>query len=117
MSYDADLYLPTGEISDTLLATMAKAGAEDGRPMVVFVFADCDPAGYQMAVSIGHKLRALKEAFSLALRSKFTPRPSRSSRSRAWTSFDAAEGNREARRRLARDATASSRPRSTHSPP
>ena len=58
---DADLYLPTGEITDTLLATMAKTGAEDGRPMIVFVIADCDPAGYQMAVSIGHKLRALKE--------------------------------------------------------
>jgi hypothetical protein len=61
--FGADLYLPSGEISDTMLHTMAKTGAEDGRPMVVLVFADCDPAGYQMAVSIGHKLRALKEAF------------------------------------------------------
>jgi hypothetical protein len=60
--YGADLYLPSGEISDTLLHTMAKTGAADGREMVVMVFADCDPAGYQMAVSIGHKLRALREA-------------------------------------------------------
>jgi hypothetical protein len=59
----ADLYLPAGEISDTLLHRMARNGAEDGRPMVVFIFADCDPAGYQMAVSIGHKLRALRESF------------------------------------------------------
>jgi hypothetical protein len=67
-SYSADLYLPAGEISDTLLATMAKTGAEDGREMVVFVFADCDPAGYQMAVSIGHKLRALKESLYPSLK-------------------------------------------------
>ena len=31
------------------------------RPMIVFVFADCDPAGYQMAVSISQKLRAFSE--------------------------------------------------------
>jgi len=29
--------------------------------------ADCDPAGYQMAVSIGHKLRALKEVMDCIL--------------------------------------------------
>ena len=68
--YDADLYLPSGEISDTLLARMARSGAIDGREMVVLVLADCDPAGYQMAVSIGHKLRALRESLyaSLAFR-------------------------------------------------
>jgi hypothetical protein len=60
--YGADLYLPSGEISNTLLAQMAATGADDGREMIVAVFADCDPAGYQMAVSIGHKLRALKES-------------------------------------------------------
>ena len=37
--YDADLYLPSGEISDTLLYQMAKVGAEDGRPMVLLVLA------------------------------------------------------------------------------
>ena len=67
-SLDADLYLPSGEISDTLLAMMARTGAEDGREMVVLVMADCDPAGYQMAVSIGHKLRAFREAFHPSLR-------------------------------------------------
>ena len=65
--YDTDLYLPSGEISDTLLAKIARTGAEDGRPMAVLVFADCDPSGYQMAVSIGHKLRALKEALHPSL--------------------------------------------------
>jgi hypothetical protein len=59
--FEADLYLPSGEISDSMLAKMARIGSGDGREMVVLVFADCDPAGYQMAVSIAHKLRALKE--------------------------------------------------------
>jgi hypothetical protein len=40
---------------------MAKTGDADGREMVVFVIADCDPAGYQMTASIAHKLRALRE--------------------------------------------------------
>lgn len=31
-SYKADLYLPTGEISDTLIYRMAQIGAADGRP-------------------------------------------------------------------------------------
>jgi hypothetical protein len=57
----ADLYLPTGEISDTLLYRIAKDAAADGRPMVMFTLADCDPAGYQMAVSIGRKLQAFRD--------------------------------------------------------
>jgi hypothetical protein len=59
--YNASVYLPAGEISDTLLHTMARSGAEDGRPMVVFVLADFDPAGHQMAVSIGRKLQAFRD--------------------------------------------------------
>ena len=58
--YKADLYLPAGEISDTLLHTMAKTGAGDGRPMIVFTISDCDPAGWQMPVSIGRKLQAFQ---------------------------------------------------------
>jgi hypothetical protein len=57
---NADLYLPAGEISDSFLHTMAKTGAEDGRPMVVLTFADCDPAGWQMSISIGRKLQAFR---------------------------------------------------------
>jgi hypothetical protein len=41
---------------------MAINGVRDGRPMVVLVFADADPAGYQMATSIGHKLRAFRDS-------------------------------------------------------
>jgi hypothetical protein len=58
--YKADLYLPTGEISDTLLYQTARIGAEDGRPMVVLTFSDADPAGWQMPVSIARKLQAFK---------------------------------------------------------
>lgn len=60
VAYDADLYLPTGEISDTLLHQMARIGADDGRPMVVLTFSDCDPSGWQMPISIGRKLQAFK---------------------------------------------------------
>lgn len=57
-AYQADLYLPHGEISDTLLATMADSSVRDGRSMVVLCFSDCDPAGWQMPVSIARKLQA-----------------------------------------------------------
>ncbi|MBN1631744.1 MAG: hypothetical protein JW990_18470 [Thermoleophilia bacterium] len=57
--HHADLYLPTGEISDTLLHQMARIGANDGRPLVVLCFSDCDPAGWQMPISIARKLQAL----------------------------------------------------------
>jgi hypothetical protein len=56
----ADLYLPSGELSDTYLYLIAKEGAEDGRPVIVFAISDCDPAGWQMPISIGRKLQALK---------------------------------------------------------
>jgi hypothetical protein len=56
----ADLYLPAGEISDTMLHTMAQTGAQDGRPIVVLCFSDCDPSGWQMPISIGRKLQAFK---------------------------------------------------------
>jgi hypothetical protein len=58
--FKADLYLPTGEISDTLIYQMAKVGAEDGRPMVVLYFADADPAGWQMGISVARKLQAFQ---------------------------------------------------------
>lgn len=58
--YGADMYVGAGEISDTLMHTMAKEGAEDGRPLAVFTFSDCDPAGWQMPISIGRKLQAMQ---------------------------------------------------------
>jgi hypothetical protein len=59
-SYDTDLFLPTGEISDTQIYLLAQAAALDGRPLVVLYFADCDPAGWQMGISVGRKLQACK---------------------------------------------------------
>ena len=59
-TYRADLYLPTGEPSDTMLHQMARVGAEDGRPMRVLYFSDCDPAGWQMPLSVSRKLQGLQ---------------------------------------------------------
>ena len=59
--YDADLYLPAGEISDTILHHMASRTAAEERPLVVFYFADCDPSGWQMGISVARKLQALSE--------------------------------------------------------
>lgn len=58
--HDADLYLPTGCMSDTLIHQMARVGAEDGRPIVVLYFADCDPSGWNMPIEVGRKLQAFQ---------------------------------------------------------
>ena len=55
----ADLYLETGEQSLTHVYHIAKRAYQDGRDLVVACVTDCDPAGYQMAVSIARKLQAL----------------------------------------------------------
>jgi hypothetical protein len=60
--FGADLYLTGGQISDTLMHRMAKDADDDGRPLVVFTFSDCDPAGYwDMPTAIGRKLQALRD--------------------------------------------------------
>jgi hypothetical protein len=61
--FEADLYLPTGEISDTLLFQIAREANDDGRPLVLFTLSDCDPAGHQMPVSIARKLQAFRDLF------------------------------------------------------
>lgn len=58
--YRTDLYLPTGEISDTQIWMMASDAADDGRPLVVLYFSDCDPAGWQMPISVSRKLQAFR---------------------------------------------------------
>jgi len=68
-----DLYLPTGEISDTLLYRIAADAAKDGRPLVVFTISDCDPAGYQMPISIGRKLQAFKDLLFPKLKFEVVP--------------------------------------------
>ena len=60
--FSADLYLMSGQISDTYLHQMASDAAADGRPLVVFTFSDFDPAGYwDMPTAIGRKLQALRD--------------------------------------------------------
>ena len=61
--YGADLYLPTGEPSETMVHTLVRVAAEDGRPLVVFYLSDCDPSGWQMCVSVARKLQAFREGF------------------------------------------------------
>jgi hypothetical protein len=69
----ADLYLPTGEISDTLIYQIAKDANDDGRPLVLFTLSDCDPAGRQMSVSIGRKLQAFRDLLFPKLRFEVVP--------------------------------------------
>jgi hypothetical protein len=71
--YEADMYLAAGELSDTLIWRMARNGAEDGRPLIVFCFSDFDPAGMQMPISIARKLQALKTLLFPTLRGQVVP--------------------------------------------
>ena len=59
--FEADLFLPSGEASDSMVYALAKAiaGDECGRRAVILYLSDCDPAGWQMAVSVARKLQAL----------------------------------------------------------
>jgi hypothetical protein len=57
--YQAGLYVGAGELSDTLIYSMAKRAAKDGRPLAVFCLSDFDPSGWQMPISIARKLDAL----------------------------------------------------------
>ena len=59
----ADLYLETGEQSATHVYHIAERAYHDGRDLVVLAVTDCDPAGYQMAVSIARKLQALIDLY------------------------------------------------------
>lgn len=58
--YQADLYLPTGNISNTRIWQLAANAAEDGRPLVVLYFSDCDPSGWNMPIEVARKLQAFK---------------------------------------------------------
>jgi hypothetical protein len=69
VEYGADLYLMSGQISDTHLHGMARDAASDGRPLAVFTFSDFDPAGYwDMPTCIGRKLQALRDLLFPSLR-------------------------------------------------
>ena len=55
-----ELLLPTGEMSDTMIAEMAARAAADPRPAVALYFSDFDPSGHQMSISLSRKLQALR---------------------------------------------------------
>ena len=38
---------------------MASLTLAEQRPLIVFYFADCDPSGWQMGISVSRKLQAL----------------------------------------------------------
>jgi Histidine kinase-, DNA gyrase B-, and HSP90-like ATPase len=53
-----ELFLGTGEASDTHTAEIAARAAADGRPLVILYFTDFDPSGNQMPVSVARKIQA-----------------------------------------------------------
>ena len=57
--YEADLILPTGELSTTLLYGIVSRAAADGRPCRVFYLSDFDPSGTHMPVEVARKIQAL----------------------------------------------------------
>jgi hypothetical protein len=56
-----ELLLPTGEISDTLVAELVARAVTDKRPTIIFYFSDFDPSGHQMPISVARKLQALRD--------------------------------------------------------
>jgi hypothetical protein len=57
----AELVLPTGQLSSTLIHGIAARAYKDGRPLVVLYFSDFDPAGFGMAVVISRQLQAFRD--------------------------------------------------------
>ena len=54
----AELLLLTGEISETHAYGIISRAGEDDRPLRVLYFADFDPCGWQMTVSLSRKFQA-----------------------------------------------------------
>ena len=57
--YEAELILPTGELSTTLLYGIVKRAAADGRPCRLFYLSDFDPSGLHMPLEVARKIQAL----------------------------------------------------------
>ena len=56
-----------------MIHRIAKDADDDGRPLVMFTVADCDPSGHQMSVSIGRKLQAFHDLLFPDLRFEVVP--------------------------------------------
>jgi hypothetical protein len=55
----ADLLLPAGEPSLTMISELVDRAIADGRPLVVIVLTDCDPTGFGIPASVGRKVQGL----------------------------------------------------------
>ena len=55
------MVLVTGESSDTRLAEAIDRASNDTRPAVLIYFADFDPSGHQMSISVARKVQALRD--------------------------------------------------------
>jgi hypothetical protein len=58
---EAELLLFSGDASETLIAGMAERASRDGRPLIVFYFADFDPGGWAMPIAVARKFQAHRE--------------------------------------------------------
>ena len=58
--YNADLVLFSGNASSTRIWELAKAASNDGRPLVLLYFTDCDYWGWKMVSEVAWKLSALQ---------------------------------------------------------
>ena len=59
--FGASLYLPSGEPSLTMMEGMARLGAADGRPLIVFTFTDFDPTGNNIPATVARRLQAFRD--------------------------------------------------------
>lgn len=55
----AEIVLPTGELSTTLLHGIVRRAFEDGRPCRILYCSDFDPTGWHMPVEVSRKIQAL----------------------------------------------------------
>lgn len=65
--YKAEMILPTGQASTTLIYGMVERAAADGRPCRVFYLSDFDPAGWHMPIEVSRKVQALVDSRFLGL--------------------------------------------------
>ncbi|MET0596481.1 MAG: ATP-binding protein [Mesorhizobium sp.] len=59
--FGASLYLPSGEPSLTMMEGMARFGAADGRPLMLFTFTDFDPTGNNIPATVARRLQAFRD--------------------------------------------------------
>ena len=90
-------------MTDTLISGIASRAAADGRPLVVLYFADFDPSGWQMPISVARKLQALGDLLpDLPPVQVHRVAMTFEQVQELGSAVDAAEGDRAAGRRMAR---------------